>query len=147
MLIIRQATVDDLSWLSAFEESNFSQPYQAKDLLYEMTENPFSTTWIISSDGCDCGYGILWVMYDQAQLVKIAVSQSFRRLGVGKYLLNYMIDFAVGNGCELMTLEVRESNTGAIAFYQQYGFVQVAIRKDYYQHPCEDALMMMKGLI
>lgn len=144
---IRRATVDDLDWLASFEQTNFTQPYQAKDLLYELTENPFSSTWILLVDDMACGYGILWVMYDQAQLVKIGIASDYRRNGYGHLILEHLINEAIDQGCELMTLEVRQSNQPAIAFYQKHDFQQVAIRKDYYQNPSEDALLMMKGLI
>jgi len=144
---IRRASVEDLDWLTSFEQANFTQPYQAKDLLYELTENPFSSSWILLVDDIACGYGILWGMYDQAQLVKIGITREFRRHGYGHVLLEHLIKEAIDQGCELMTLEVRESNQPAIQFYQRHDFQQVAIRKDYYQHPSEDALLMMKGLI
>ena len=50
-------------------------------------------------------------------------------------------------GCEIMTLEVRQSNVVAKSLYQSCGFEKVSVKKDYYQDNHEDADVMMKGLI
>jgi ribosomal-protein-alanine N-acetyltransferase len=84
----------------------------------------------------------LWVMPDEAHIVTIATRETHRRQGIGEMLLIRAIELAQGRGEELVTLEVRVSNTAAIAMYEKYGFVEVGRRKRYYSDNGEDAYIL-----
>lgn len=69
---------------------------------------------------------------------------SRRRQGVAAQLLQVFDNFARGNRLAFLTLEVRPSNTAAIALYQGFGFREVGRRRNYYDLPKEDALILTK---
>ena len=74
----------------------------------------------------------------------MAVFPEYRRQGVAAKLLAVFENFARGNKLAFLTLEVRPSNTAAIALYESFGFRQAGRRKNYYDLPKEDALILTK---
>jgi len=76
---------------------------------------------------------------DTADLTNIAVAPEYRRQGIAGMLLK---ELCAGIGKASLFLEVRESNLPARNFYQKHGFEQVGIRKNFYQHPDENAILM-----
>jgi ribosomal-protein-alanine N-acetyltransferase len=83
---------------------------------------------------------------DQAELLNLAVTAPDRRKGVGKALLAHALREWLSRGAKAVYLEVRESNTGAIAFYEKLGFTAAGRRKGYYHDPDEAALTLMRKL-
>jgi ribosomal-protein-alanine N-acetyltransferase len=98
-------------------------------------EQPPTSEYII-------GYVGAWLMVDEAHIVAIAVREAYRRRGLGELLLSEAIDQALDNGQEIVTLEVRRSNTGAQALYEKYHFLKVGVRRRYYSDNGEDAVIM-----
>ncbi len=88
------------------------------------------------------GFVGIWVMADEAHLINIAVRKSHRRQGIGEMLLISIIDLALELNTEMVTLEVRASNTAAQRLYRKYGFVQVGLRRGYYVSEREDGALM-----
>ena len=81
---------------------------------------------------------------DEGYITNVAVDPSRRRQGVAAQLLQVFDNFAHGNQLAFLTLEVRPSNTAAIALYQGFGFREVGRRRNYYDLPKEDALILTK---
>jgi ribosomal-protein-alanine N-acetyltransferase len=75
------------------------------------------------------------------ELENIVVAPAARRKGVGKRLIEWLLEEARGAQSESVFLEVRESNTIARALYETTGFQQVGRRKSYYSAPSEDAIL------
>ena len=90
------------------------------------------------------GYAGLQVILDEGYIANIAVRPDRRRQGIAGKLLQVFLDFARGNHLAFLSLEVRASNYDAIALYGSRGFRSVGRRKNYYEHPREDALIMTK---
>lgn len=88
------------------------------------------------------GFAGIWVMADEAHLTNFAVRKSHRRQGIGEMLLISIIDLALELNTEMITLEVRASNTVAQGLYRKYGFVQVGLRRGYYVSEREDGVLM-----
>ncbi len=82
---------------------------------------------------------------DQSDITSIAVAPEYRRRGIANDLINEFISL-LPNMTESIFLEVRESNSAAIALYRKNGFEQVSIRKRFYSAPDENALIMRKDL-
>ncbi len=82
----------------------------------------------------ECGFGLIRLVADEAELLTIAVRPEARGQGVGKALLEAMLNYLAEQKAELFFLEVRESNQAAIRLYEKAGFSQVAQRKNYYTH-------------
>lgn len=83
-----------------------------------------------------------WLMFDEVHIITIAVRQSHRRRGIGEQLLISAIDLAMQLQAQVVTLEVRPSNTSARALYEKYGFREEGMRRRYYSDNNEDALIM-----
>ncbi len=88
------------------------------------------------------GFVGFWIMSDEAHITSIAVREKYRRHGVGEMLMISAIENASELKADILTLEVRVSNTGAQALYTKYGFKQVGLRKGYYTDNREDAFIM-----
>lgn len=84
---------------------------------------------------------------DQAEVLNLAVAMKHRRKGEGAALLAVALDEFRLRGVESAYLEVRESNAGAVAFYEKHGFAKTGRRKDYYRSPAEAAVTMEKKLM
>ena len=87
---------------------------------------------------------IAQILLDEGYITNVAVDPSRRRQGVAAQLLQVFDNFARGNQLAFLTLEVRPSNTAAIALYQGFGFREVGRRRNYYDLPKEDALILTK---
>lgn len=98
-------------------------------------------------DGSVAGYAIGWVAADEAELANLAVASPHRRHGIGGRLLEAMQEAAQGRGARRMYLEVRVSNRPALSFYRDRGFRVTGRRRDYYNHPREDAFTMAVDLV
>jgi ribosomal-protein-alanine N-acetyltransferase len=79
---------------------------------------------------------------DEAHVVAIAVRERYRRRGLGEMLLAESIELALANSQEIVTLEVRRSNTAAQLLYEKYRFLKVGVRTRYYSDNHEDAIIM-----
>ena len=94
-------------------------------------------------EGNVLGYAGLHAVLDEGYIDNIAVHPDARRHGVASALLDVFCRFGAVN-LAFLTLEVRTSNTAAIALYKKFGFRQAGLRPGYYQKPREDALIMTR---
>ncbi len=92
------------------------------------------------------GAALLEVLVPESELHSLAVLPAKRRLGLGSVLLKSGFAEARQRGATEMFLEVRNSNQAAINLYLQFGFTSLSVRRGYYSHPREDALIMRKRL-
>jgi len=91
-------------------------------------------------------YGGYWKAGPEAQVTNIVVRKESRCQGIGKRLLEFLLDCARSEDCGNCTLEVRQSNVHAQALYKSLGFEAKGTRPKIYQNPVEDAVMMEKTL-
>ena len=92
-------------------------------------------------NGTVLGYAGLQTVLDEGYINNVAVDPRFRRQGVAGQLVEAFLRFGAAR-LAFLTLEVRASNAPAIALYEKYGFAQAGRRRDYYDDPREDALLM-----
>ena len=104
--------------------------------------------WVCRVDGTLIGYFVLMLIVDEAHLLAISVAAKRQKLGFGARLLRQAMDIALQRGARTLLLEVRPSNASALSLYQQYGFKQIGVRRDYYpaEHGREDALVLTREL-
>lgn len=88
------------------------------------------------------GFFAGWIIEDELHVNNVASHQDFRRIGVGRSLMEAAIDEARRRGCLQVILEVRASNEAAQQLYRSLGFGFVGRRRDYYRLPTEDAMVM-----
>ena len=137
-------TADHLDEVAELERICFSTPW-SRNMLAEELDNALSAFLVaLDESGKVVGYAGLQVVLDEGYITNVAVRPECRRLGSAGKLLQVFLDFAQGNHLAFLTLEVRASNYDAIALYGSRGFRSVGRRKNYYEHPKEDAIIMTK---
>ena len=135
-------TSDHLDQVAEIEKICFSDPWSRR-MLSEHLENECAATLVaLGEDGTILGYAGLLVVLDEGYITNVAVRPEYRRQGIAGELLGVFRRFAEGNRMAFLTLEVRDSNASARALYTKYGFSEVGVRKNYYDHPKEDAIIM-----
>ena len=129
--------------VAAIEAACFSQPWSEKTFFEELS-NPNAHTYLALDGGEPAGFLSVWEVLGEVSVNNIAVLDAHRRKGIAKALLQQMLlDLSQAQS---VTLEVRKSNSAAIALYKAFGFEQVGERKNFYSQPTENAILMTKIL-
>jgi ribosomal-protein-alanine N-acetyltransferase len=133
---------DHLDEVAELERICFSVPW-SRNMLAEELDNLLSA-FLVALDDNDkvVGYAGVQIILDEGYITNVAVRPECRRQGIAAKLLQVFLDFAKANKLAFLTLEVRASNYDAIALYGSRGFRSVGRRKNYYEHPKEDAIIM-----
>ena len=138
---IRRARPDDATAISELEQKIFGDPFNQKDIFsYICSENGMCFT--ATDDSGVVGYILGTKIPPEGEIYRIAVREDKRQRGVGYRLLSYALKTEQGSGVEMVFLEVRSRNLPARALYKAYGFKEISIRKNYYQNPTDDAVIM-----
>ena len=133
-----------LDEVAELERLCFSVPW-SRNMLAEELENALSAMLVALDDqGHVAGYAGLQVILDEGYITNVAVRPDCRRRGVAGQILQVFLDFAQAQNLAFLTLEVRASNQAAILLYGSRGFRGMGRRKNYYEHPREDAIIMTK---
>jgi len=132
----------DLDAVLEIEKRSFASPWSRANFLYELHRNRTAVNWVIEVDDSLAGYACVWVLGPELRINNIAIRPELRRRGLAARFLEALLRRAANLGCEKAQLEVRPSNTAALALYRRFGFVEVGRRKDYYREEREDALML-----
>ena len=144
-LVIREARITDADNIAFVEEDCFSTPWSRKSVAEAISHEPWHL-FVADLDGKIVGYGGVYLILDEGQISNIAVLGSYRSKGIGKAILDAIIDLCKKEGCARITLELRKSNDAAHALYKKCGFVEVGERPNFYSNPIENAILMDKGL-
>ena len=144
-IIIRAMTVADLDAVLAIEETSFPAPWRREHFLHEL-DAPHSFPFVAVVEGAVAGYLCLMSLFEEAQILDIAVDPHLRGRGIARMLTEHGFSVARKQGAEFMALEVRVSNIPAITIYERLGFVRTGVRQGYYEGK-EDALLMEKSLL
>ena len=125
----------------------FSVPW-SREALEEELENPYAH-YVVCTDGAGnvLGYIGSRIVLDSADITNVAVRPQYRRRGIARQLVGRMLEQMAEKGVTGVLLEVRESNLPAQICYAQAGFTVVGRRKNYYELPKEDALLMGRELV
>ncbi len=145
-IIVRKMQESDLDRIVEIENSCFTTPWSKNSLFLEVTKNQLAKYSVAEVDGLVVGYGGIWLILDEGHITNIAVDKEYRRLGVGKRLLEELISLCRKYEIMGMTLEVREDNEPAKELYKSYGFIENGRRPNYYQDVGKDAILMWKKL-
>jgi [ribosomal protein S18]-alanine N-acetyltransferase len=135
---------DDLLPLVVGLEQSCGLNSRGVDGYRKMLSNPTSILLVVLPIGPVAPIGLFSgvVVLDELQIDNLAVSEQYRRKGIGQALLNAALKKAASLGARSATLEVRSANSSAIAFYRKENFLRVGRRKRYYAHPPDDALIL-----
>lgn len=137
-------TADHLDEAAELERICFSDPWSRNMLAEELKNDCASLIAAVDDSGRLAGYAGIQVVLDEGYILNVVVRPECRRNGVAQKMLNVFIDFAQANGLAFLSLEVRASNHPAIVLYGKMGFRGVGRRKNYYEHPQEDAIIMTR---
>ena len=133
----------DIDKIIAIEELAYGNHHWSKDSFLSELSNDLAKYFSVFNEQDELiAYCGCWQILEEAHITNIAVTPKYRRLHIGEALLKTIINHCYSNMVKFITLEVRVSNTPAIALYQKYGFKSLGTRKGYYQDNNEDALIM-----
>ena len=140
-IVVKRMQQEDLPAVCEIEKDNFSMPWSETSFLdsMERTDTVFLTAF---ADGEVAGYLGCYCVAGEGEITNVAVKDSCRRRGIGGMLLQKLYEEGALLDCHEFFLEVRESNEAAIGLYTRSGFTKEGIRKNFYEKPVENALIM-----
>lgn len=142
---IRPMQPSDAALAAQIEQQCFTDPWSAQAFL-DSIALPYTCFYAAEESGKIVGYCGSYISYDEAEIVNVAVTKKERKKGIGRQLLLELLGNNTARGVTAFTLEVRVSNTPAIALYQSLGFQIEGTRRRFYENPVEDAYVMGKRL-
>jgi len=149
MHTISPITAQDLDTICALEQACFTSPW-SREIIAAVLYGPYHRGFKLVCDEKIAAYAVIEIEAapdgctpEWVNIQSIAVAPEFRRRGYGELLLTHVIELAQNLGVATIFLEVRTSNIAARSLYEKHGFLAVGLRKDYYRHPTEDAVVMV----
>ncbi len=141
-ILIGDAILDDITEIENIERRCFSLPWTESQLISQLSDEHHEFIAAKTRDGEVCGYvGMMYVL-DEGYISNVAVSPEYRRQGIADALIAELLARAARLELSFVTLEVRERNIPAITLYSKHGFKPVGLRKNYYEKPRENAILM-----
>lgn len=139
---MRDMTLADVDEVLRIEQSVQAYPWTRGNFI-DAINNGYACR-VDENDGEIRGYAVLMPLLDEAELLNIGVAAGQQRKGLGRSMLLEMLDMACAKNMLRVFLEVRASNTAAIALYHSAGFAEIGVRRDYYKNASgsEDAITM-----
>ena len=139
---ITDASDAHIGSIHEIENECFSMPWTAEMLKAQLKDSRHE--FIVAVDEQERVLGYVGMMYvlDEGYISNVATAKPYRNRGVADALISRLMEIAAQLHLAFVTLEVRESNRHAIALYEKHGFAAVGKRKNYYDLPREDALLM-----
>lgn len=145
-MIIRKAIKDDIKQIAIIEAERFPHdPWTFKQWNEEFENNEFSTILVAIENDEVIGYIDYWVLFEQATINKVCVSEKKSHQGIANQLMKIALDDIDDRLCHSTTLEVRVSNEKAIRLYQKNLFKSV-LRKPHYYSDGEDCYYMLRSI-
>ncbi|HEY8443756.1 MAG TPA: ribosomal protein S18-alanine N-acetyltransferase [Clostridia bacterium] len=141
--MIRQASLEDLTEIISLERICFGEDAWSEQNFRDVLASGITKIFVYAIEAKIAAYAVLTVIFDEAHLDNIAVHPEYRRQGIARELIVYLLDILKDIRIKKITLEVRVSNTAAINLYKSLGFVIEGVRKKYYNDQ-EDAFIMWR---
>ena len=143
-MMIRRMTSEDVKQVATIEEQSFSVPWSCQSFLDSIARE--DTIFLVATEEVSdkiMGYIGMYMSFEEGEITNVAVSLEYRDQGIGADLVDAMQ--TAGRECQLerMVLEVRVSNASALSLYKKKGFKELGIRKNFYEKPVEDAMIMI----
>ena len=139
-MIVTGMLPEQIDGVKALLDTCFGKSAWSKEAIRSQLEKSDSRCFLAVENGEIVGFLAFEQIVDEGSIIEVAVSPAYRRRGIARELIGQ----AIRDSADLSAvfLEVRESNTPAIALYDSLGFEQIAVRRDYYDHPKENAVVM-----
>ena len=142
---IRPMTIEDCAQVAAIETMSFSMPWSLHAFT-ETIDNPNYRFLVAEEQGEILGYCGFVYVFDEAEIPNVCVSAEARRHGIGRALMEALVALAKELEIARLYLEVRQSNEAARNLYRKMEFEEIGIRKNFYELPKEDAVLMCRYL-
>jgi [ribosomal protein S18]-alanine N-acetyltransferase len=142
---LRPMTPADIPAVLAIEYDSYSVPW-SESTFRGLLRRRDAEMIVAEGGGRVIGYAIFWTVLDQSELGNVAVTPQWRGQGIGQQLVAEVLRRAESRGVREVFLEVRPSNASARRLYEAFGFSQVGRRRNYYQEPVEDALVLRRPI-
>ena len=143
-ITITRMTDDDVSEIAELEKKCFAVPWSEKSFLSACT-TPENIYLVCLAGEEVAGYCGLWSVLGEGNITNMAVAEKYRRNGVAEALMKEMEERGRQKDVTIFFLEVRESNDAARRLYEKMGYEQIGVRKNFYEKPAENAIIMSKG--
>lgn len=140
-IVICPMTESDLDAVLSIEIDSYPRPWSKTHFLDELASPHAYPLVALDPAGIVAGYICPMILLDEGHVMNVAVRREFRGQGLGKLLMERVLTECRERGVEFVTLEVRPSNTAAIALYRKLRFKETGRRKKYYENG-EDAILM-----
>ena len=139
---LRPMQMADLDAVMVIEPTIYTHPWTRGN--FSDSLNSGYSAWVLEANQKIIGYALLMMVLDEAHLLNLSVAKDQQKQGLGRYLLEHMLQIAKNHKAANMFLEVRPSNISAIALYENMGFCEMAVRRGYYpaHNGREDAVLM-----
>lgn len=142
-LSISLMNLNDLETIKDVLESDFDEFWNYITLKQEL-ESSFSKYFVVkNSNNLILGFAGLKIILDEADLMNIVTRKNARNIGIGSYMLEYLINYCKNTGIKSLNLEVNSSNSIAFNLYKKYNFKEVGLRKKYYNNTYDAILMAL----
>lgn len=139
---IRLMVEEDAEAVSIIEEQLFSKPWTKQDFVNSLSDWHNIYVVVENEQKEIIGYCGIWGVLDEGQITNVAVRPEDQGKGIGFAMLTELIRMGKNEGLQQYTLEVRESNKKAQSLYKRLGFVEEGKRKNFYDKPVEDGIIM-----
>lgn len=133
---------DDLGDVAQIERLCFADAAWSQSSLELLTKDGIGMGLVCRKGGSVVAYAGMLCVVDEGQITNIATHPDFRRMGYASAIVEGLKRYAASNRLDVITLEVRESNTAAIELYTRHGFKKDGKRRGFYSKPTEDAILM-----
>jgi [ribosomal protein S18]-alanine N-acetyltransferase len=142
--IERVSSGEDLDAVAALEAASFTNPWTREMLERELATSAVARVYVLRIAGRITAFCSCWILYEELHINTLAVAPEFRRQGLATLLMKRLMALAAGEGATRALLEVRRSNAAALQLYESLGFQVADVRRGYYTHPEEDALILAR---
>lgn len=144
-MIFREMLVDDLDQVMDIEEALFSVPWTREGFLTYLMKKD-TMFFVVEEKDHILGYCSMMTVLDEGDILNVAVKKDRQKEGIGQFLVDSILRLAEMQGINLVHLEVREGNGTARRLYERLGFKEDGLRKNYYENPVENAVLMTKAM-
>lgn len=144
-MIFREMLVEDLDQVMEIEEDLFSVPWTREGFLTYLMKKD-TMFFVVEEKEKILGFCSMMTVLDEGDILNVAVRRDRQKEGIGQFLVDSILRMADLQGISLVHLEVREGNQTARRLYERLGFKEDGLRRNYYEDPVENAVLMTKEM-
>lgn len=145
LIEVRPMVFKDVKYVHFIEENCFTQPWPFEAFLMEL-DDKFAVNLVGVLNGEVVSYINAKAICGDVSITNVATNEKYRNKGVATSVMSHFINYCKQINAQILSLEVRVSNINAIRFYNRHGFITQGVRKNFYQQPTEDAMIMLLSL-